>query len=225
MLEPGTTQHETGAADADNGGGGSFSAHFTGAFRILWLVAAGIVGNRTLADDVVQEAAIIGLNKFAAYQPGTNFTAWMLQIVRHVAQNTMRKERRHQGGILGGQPDRGVPVVGPAGAGPAARSNGDSGELVLGKRGELPANQREFDDQVLRALSEISPAARACLLLRSIEGLDYREISKLLGLPAGTAMSHVHRSRRFLRERLGGSAGGPPNNGRTNDKRPTRDHG
>ena len=55
----------------------------------------------------------------------------------------------------------------------------------------------------MRALASLTEVARASLLLRTLEGLDYDEIGRVLGVPAGTAMSHVHRSRMRLRERLG----------------------
>ena len=54
----------------------------------------------------------------------------------------------------------------------------------------------------MRALNSVSDIARACLLLRTIEQMEYAEISRLLAIPEGTAMSHVHRARQHLRERL-----------------------
>ena len=44
--------------------------------------------------------------------------------------------------------------------------------------------------------------ARASFLLRSLRGLPYSEIAVLLDIPEGTAMSHVHRSRARMRQRL-----------------------
>ena len=38
--------------------------------------------------------------------------------------------------------------------------------------------------------------------MRTLDGLSYAEIAALLDVPEGTAMSHVHRTRRLLRERL-----------------------
>ena len=54
----------------------------------------------------------------------------------------------------------------------------------------------------MSALGHLSEVARACLLLRTVEGLDYGEIGRALGIPEGTAMSHVHRSRMRLRAEL-----------------------
>lgn len=66
----------------------------------------------------------------------------------------------------------------------------------------LAESQMVFDDQVLSALQQLSAEARACLLLRTVEQLSYRDISKLMHIPEGTAMSHVHRSRLKLRQLL-----------------------
>jgi RNA polymerase sigma factor (sigma-70 family) len=68
---------------------------------------------------------------------------------------------------------------------------------------ELSRDQEHFDDEVVAALASLSPVARACLLLRAVQDLDYSELSRILGIPEGTAMSHVHRARAALRTALG----------------------
>ena len=73
---------------------------------------------------------------------------------------------------------------------------------MLGQRGELAAEQTLFDDAVVGALEEISETARACLLLRTCEQLSYAQIAEMLEIPAGTAMSHVHRAKTLMREKL-----------------------
>jgi RNA polymerase sigma-70 factor (ECF subfamily) len=182
-----------------------FSARFREAFRTLWLVAVAIVGDASEAEDVVQEAALIGLTKLDAFDPDGGpggFTAWMAQIVRFVALNARRKDRRHNTPSL-------PPEQVDARPGPDGGAAG--GEARLGGRGELPADQAWFDDRVVRALGLLQETARACLLLRTLSGLDYAEISRIMGVPEGTAMSHVHRSRIFLRQTL--AHGGPPPQG------------
>ena len=166
-----------------------FAEQLQASFRILWLVAVGVVKDAALAEDVVQEAALIGLGKLADFRPGTNFRAWMAQMVRFVALNHSRKQRRRRAASLDSEH-----VSEPA--------SPTRAQLALTRAGELPDEQRHFDDRILQALGEVSDTARACLLLRAIEGLEYSEISKTLSIPPGTAMSHVHRTRRFLRERL-----------------------
>ena len=170
-----------------------FSAQFKASFRTLWLVAVGITGDRGGAEDVVQEAALLALGKLDQFEPGTNFRAWMAQMVRYVALNHARKRQKHRASALG-------PELEESGSLSAIHSNESA--LRLGRHGELPADQAFFDDHVIKALNSVSDIARACLLLRTIEQMEYSEISRLLEIPEGTTMSHVHRARQHLRERL-----------------------
>ena len=177
-----------------------FAERFQGSARVLWTVAAGVLGERSLAEDVLQEACVIALGKLEQFDPETSFTAWMGQVVRNVALNHARKHRRQATAtvdprVVGELVDDPADGRGPHPAEP------DRG-LPIDTRGELLADAGDFDDAILRALRGLEPSARACLLLRTVLGLEYREIAQALGLPEGTAMSHVHRSRQALRERL-----------------------
>lgn len=194
MSKPDATPGQGESAFSTEEAGKAFAQHFSQSFPILWTIAAGIVGNRSMAEDVVQEAALIGLGKFEQFREGTSFTAWMGQFVRNVALNAARKEQRQRAGMKLAEQER--PTAGPAEA--------DAAEPAMIAEGRLPTDQRMFDDRVMRALGEVGEAARACLLLRTLNGMEYSEISKLLGIPQGTAMSHVHRAREILRQRLGG---------------------
>src|SRR5688572_23487851 len=77
-------------------GPAEFSERLQSASRTLWLIAAAVLGRRSDADDVLQEAAVIGLRKLSDFDPATNFAAWMGGIVRNVARNQARKNIRRQ---------------------------------------------------------------------------------------------------------------------------------
>jgi RNA polymerase sigma factor (sigma-70 family) len=69
--------------------------------------------------------------------------------------------------------------------------------------GDIHASDADdFHRKLWGALAEVNETARICLLLRTLENLEYSHISRLLGIPEGTAMSHVHRTRKQLREKL-----------------------
>lgn len=195
---PGSSKHPGGleAAPAPATVPAEFAAQFTASARVFWLIAAGVIGDASLADDIVQEAALIALGKLDQFRPGTDFIAWMGQIVRYVALNKARTERKRRGLSLD-------PAIVEQPATPS-HPPADAGELDLAARGELPENQDYFDDRVMAALAGVGEVARACLLLRVVEGLKYSEIAGLLEIPEGTAMSHVHRTCQHLRERLAG---------------------
>lgn len=188
----------TGPPAPSEGGGGSpglnadeFASRFAEASRALWYIAVGVLGQRSDAEDVVQEAAVIGLRKLAEFDPDTSFVAWMGEIVRNVARNSARKRERRQTSALD-------PIVLDA-----SRAAGESAEqALLNARGDLIADERAFDDTLLRALRTLEENARVCLLLRVLGELPYAEIARILGIPEGTAMSHVHRTRRALRAQL-----------------------
>ena len=170
-----------------------FAAEYRQSFHILWRIAVGVIGDAALAEDIVQEAAIVGLRKIDQFEPGTNFTAWMAKTVKYVALNHSRKEQKH-------------------------RSRGASSALIehlqekpkprpLADGIQPPEGSATFDEQLTRVLDEVGQTARTCLLLRTLDGLDYAKIALLLGIPQGTAMSHVHRARKLLRQRLAATHG------------------
>lgn len=199
MDRPGPSpQHEArGPLSAEE-----FAESFRASARLLWSVAVGVLGRTDAAEDVLQEAAVIALGKLDQFERGTHFAAWMGRIVRLVALNSGRRATRDRASELD--------ALELLAADPAVLDPG------IDERGQLSADRGQFDDALRKALEELAPTPRSCLLLRVLHGLDYARLAALLEIPEGTAMSHVHRARAFLRERLGGvevgpaSAGGAP---------------
>jgi len=157
--------------------------------RLLWVVAASRVP-RAVAQDVVQEAAMIALQRLDRFTPGTDFRAWMAQVVRWTAANTMRRLRR----------SRAVADATLAEEVPAEPVT--VGTPVLDAKGRLLADQTAFDDALVEALDQLHEDVRAALLLRVVLDLPYADIAATLGIPEGTVASHVHRAREVLRRRL-----------------------
>lgn len=166
-----------------------FSARFQAGARVLWTLAAGLLGDSTEAEDVCQDAFLAAYGKRDQFEPGTNFLAWMGRFVRNVATNELRKRARRRTAVADPLSlDREIPLAG----------------AVLRPEHEL-YDQEAFDEQLLAGLRELADVPRSCLLLRTLRELSYAEIAALLEIPEGTAMSHVHRSRLALRARLASS--------------------
>ena len=58
------------------------------------------------------------------------------------------------------------------------------------------------DSDIKRALQEIPEDFRIIVYLADVEGFSYKEIAEIVGAPAGTVMSRLHRGRKQLREKL-----------------------
>ena len=168
-----------------------FAELFREAYPRLWTVASAILGDHTLAEDTVQESAITGLRIRGDFQRGTNFTAWMSQVVRFKALNQRKTTNNRKTSSLDVNY---VDVVEHAATGLQ--------QQAVTSCGELTPDQEAFDDQVAQAIRDLDPQRRACLLLRAVHGLSYEEIAELVELPAGTAMSHVHRAKAAMRKSL-----------------------
>jgi RNA polymerase sigma-70 factor (ECF subfamily) len=173
-----------------------FAARFAECYSRLALVAAGVAGDPSAAEDIVQDAALIAFQKVREFRPGSNFAAWLVEIVRRCALNHRRKSKGRR--TYATDPavlvrlDKATPLPG----------GGLGYDIVATPRGELSPDQSAFDDELTSALNDLSEDARCCLLLRTIERLTYAEISAIMQIPEGTAMSHVHRSRTALRVKL-----------------------
>ena len=164
----------------------NFAERCRSASTRLACLAAGIIGDRRDAEDIVQQAILIAIEKNNEFESESHFLGWLAGIVRNCALNHRRKSARRKT-----QPtDPADMVVGAVGT---------ITSPVNRETGTLKAFQGSFDDRMRSALQQITPKARSCLLLRTVEGLDYKEISILMDMPEGTAMNLVHRSKKKLR--------------------------
>jgi len=168
------------------------------AYPRLWTLAAAVVGDRHRAEDVVQESVMVGLRRLATYQRGTNFVAWMSQIVRYTALNARKSAQKRKAEPIDGHQLEGGPASEPF-AGASGTQSGLLGE-----------DQADFDDQVAEAINALEPLRRACLLLRVLHNQSYGEIAQQLGMPYGTVVSHVHRAKAALRKALSDRLPGGP---------------
>ena len=131
------------------------------------------------AEDVVQEACLRAFQFFDGFHGG-NSRAWLLTIVRHTCYTWLRKNRAHE--ILSFDDE--LEAVEP-GASPE--------ELVL----------QNADQQLLhKALEELPAEFREVIVLRELEGLSYKEIASIAGVPLGTVMSRLARARKRLQQCL-----------------------
>ncbi len=139
--------------------------------------------------DVVQEAFMTGWREFKRFEPGTNFRAWMFQIlVNTIFRLNKRTGRQREVAMEEAHCDLYAAIE---------RESAWTGLL------EQPDMLMQLlDERLVRSLERLGPDERQCFLLRLLEGFSYKEIAAMLSIPLGTVMSHVHRARMKLREEL-----------------------
>jgi RNA polymerase sigma-70 factor (ECF subfamily) len=150
--------------------------HLDAAYRLArWLTR-----NEHDAEDVVQEASFRAFRSFRTFS-GENARAWFLRIVRNSCYDARRWWLPPNTDVFDEeQHSTDELVVTP--------------ETLL-----LQAADALLVEQTLRDLPD---RYRELLVLREIEGLSYKELASVLGIPMGTVMSGLSRARRAFHQAL-----------------------
>jgi RNA polymerase sigma-70 factor, ECF subfamily len=160
-------------------------------FDSLYNFARWIARDSDDAEDLVQETYLKALRSFVSSQPGTNFRAWIFQILRNTFLSSRTKFERRMTEAL----------------------DSDEGEPELAVETETPETIliNRSDSQLLqRAIDDLPVHSRETLLLCEVEGMSYQEIAQILSIPIGTVMSRLARARKAVRESLASTPGIPP---------------
>ena len=150
-------------------------------FDRLYNFAHWLTQDRQEAEDLVQETYVKALKGFSSFRPGTNFRAWIYQILH----NTFLTSR------TGLKSTATVPLD----------TESDQEDLPAGNDTPESILLRRSDRQLVQeALGRLPLPYREVLLLCEFEEMSYQEISATLAIPIGTVMSRLSRARRALRE-------------------------
>ena len=150
-------------------------------FDRLYNFAHWLTQDRHEAEDLVQETYVKALKGFRSFHPGTNFRAWIYQILR----NTFLTSR------TGLKATATVPLE-PESDEELLPASTDTPETIL-----LQGSDQQLIQQ---ALTRLPAPYREVLLLCEFEEMSYQEISATLAIPMGTVMSRLSRARRALRD-------------------------
>jgi RNA polymerase sigma-70 factor (ECF subfamily) len=160
-----------------------------------YALAHWLTGNAADAEDVVQEACIRAFRAVGQYAGG-NARTWTLTIVRHTAFSWLAKNRR---GTLVAVDD--LEAVEREQALP-----GRDGAQISPATPEAELMTRVDAARLEEAIAALPPQFREALILREIQGLDYREIAQVTDVPVGTVMSRLARARRRLAAMIGANS-------------------
>ena len=151
--------------------------HLDAAYNLArWLTR-----NTQDAEDIVQEAYLRAFRFFDGFRGG-NARTWLLKIVRNTCYTWLDQNRAQQ-----------VTDTFDEQVNTDVTESQNPETLLLQKA----------DGQLLnQALEELPMAFREVFVLLELEGLSYKGIAEVLGIPIGTVMSRLARARTRLRELL-----------------------
>jgi RNA polymerase sigma factor (sigma-70 family) len=158
-----------------------------------YALARWLTGDRADAEDVVQEACLRAF-RFIGGFAGGNARAWTLTIVRNTAYTWLEKNRTTV-----------ITAVDDIIATERIRANptelGPGGTYAVNPESNLIA--KADTAQLETAIASLPVPFRETLVLRDIQGLEYREIAQITGVPIGTVMSRLARARQRLIDEIG----------------------
>jgi RNA polymerase sigma factor (sigma-70 family) len=150
-------------------------------------LARWLTGNRSDAEDVVQDAcmrALASLEAATVLQP----RAWLMTIVRNTAFTWLAKNRPKIVLLT----DDAQLLEAAAAKGPAASPDPEEALITAADQAALAS-----------AIDALPHLFREVVVMRDMNGLSYREIATTIGAPIGTVMSRLSRARGLLIDILG----------------------
>ncbi len=147
-------------------------------YERIYATAYHLVGNHEDAEDLAQECFVKAHGALRWYRGEGAFLGWMRRILVHLVRDRYRRDSRR-------------PTTAPLTEGPIVQ------------RGPLAeVKSRELQLLVAEGLRRLPDHLRIALVLRTLDGLDYEEVSRATGVTLATARTQVMKARRALRRIL-----------------------
>jgi RNA polymerase sigma-70 factor (ECF subfamily) len=141
------------------------------------------LGDANLADDVFQNTFLQLYTKIGQYEAGRPVRPWLYTIATHQAIDALRRNSRHQALSLDQERDE--------------IRDGDVHSLLSLLESRLGSPVDHVQDlerrqQVRASVERLPEFLRQVVILAYYQGLKYREIADIVGIPVGTVKSRLH---------------------------------
>jgi RNA polymerase sigma-70 factor (ECF subfamily) len=144
------------------------------------------VGNRSDAEDIVQETFLRVYKNKHYYKEIAKFSTWVYTIAGNLAKTELRRRKRHKifsvSNFVNEERDFDIP------------------DKEHGPDRKVDSTIQE--DIIQKAIEKLPAKFKEVIILRDIQGFAYEEISQILNIPLGTVKSRVNRGRLRLQEDL-----------------------
>lgn len=148
--------------------------------RVAALIRS-LVRRADITEDLTQEVFINAYDHLADLRAGVAFWAWLGTIARNVASAYLRRPQTRMDGDAAG-----------------IEAGDDTDALQFAASPEQEAIARELFATIDRSVDRLPASQRDALLLREVDGLDYRAIAATLGVPVNTVRSLIFRGREAI---------------------------
>ena len=137
-----------------------------------------LMKNQEDAEDMVQESYLRAFRFFASYRDGANCRSWFLRIVRNTCYTALgTRDIKDRQVVLDSEAEE-------------IEDSSPLPSVILSKKATVEA--------VREAIAALPVDFREVVVLRELDGLSYKEISEVSGVPIGTVMSRLARARHQL---------------------------
>jgi len=157
----------------------------------VYTMVYGMVRNREDARDITQEAFVKGYRNLESFRLESGFYTWMYRIAMNLAIDFTRKRKRREAGVF----DEGLATRDEdGGISEVHHEDGPSRQL----------ERKQLFGRIMNAMEKLPEDQREVILLRELEGMQYKEIADVMGIPEGTVMSRLFYARKKLQKLLAG---------------------
>ena len=147
----------------------------------IYVVIVGLLRNREDALEVAQETFFRAYRKIKSFQGGSSFYTWLYRIAVNMAIDLQRRQKRNpldfretMDGLFEEQNE-------------------------VAKDPFSDVHDRELREKLVASINDLTPEHRAVIILRTVEGLSYKDIGEILGCTEGTVKVKVFRALQDLK--------------------------
>jgi len=169
----------------------------------LFGVCLRMLGDPDEARDMTQDAIVRIIQGLHQFNAKSKLSTWMIRVAMNTCLTGLRRKKlRRHASLDSAESSRQVRKTSDnAPSGPMAGTAGHAqSHAAMEPDPALRVELAEERRTLYAALERLEPEQRAMLILRDMQGLDYRQIAEVLDVPEGTVKSRLFRARAALRD-------------------------